>query len=821
MTPSSTDLRLALRVLAKSPGFTAFATLSLALGIGAATALFTLLNAALLRPLPGRDPAGLVTVYTSDSSGPLYGTSSYPDYLDFRARTEVFSGLAAHTLRPVLLTADGTSERAVAALVSGNLFDVLGQNAQLGRVLRADEEPPGQYPLIVLSDAFWRRRWGADPGVVGRAVALNGQPFTIVGVAAPGFTGLVRGVGVELFAPLAMSPTLGGGTLDQRGSRDLMLLGRLAPGTGIDAARASLAIVGRQLHAAHPTSWTNKRNEPRVVSVLPEHASRLLPQLRLPVTAFLGVLFALVGLVLLLACSNVASLLLARASARRRELAVRVALGASRARLLRQLLAESLLLALLSGALGVALALVASKLFGALRLPLPVTPALGLAIDGRVLLFALGVTLATQLLFGLAPAWRAAQACPSDALKGAADAPSARRRPAVRDILVTAQVAGSLVLLVVAGLLAHSLAKAHALDPGFDPRGTVVFSIDLDSRGYDAARGRVFQDALEAKLGALPGVEAVGLATRLPLTLGGGRRSLAVEGYQAAPDEDMEVDFSIVSPGYFGATRTPFVAGRGFAAADAGGPGAVVVNEAFARRFWPGRDARGRRLLVARQVAGEQREAPLEVVGVVRDGKINSVGEQPTPCVFYPLSHLYDGQTSVIVRAGGDPSALVRALRRVVGEMDPSLPVYDVRTLAAHLDTALLPMRAAAWLAALTGCVGLGLAALGLYGVLSYAVARRTREIGVRVALGARRADVVAHFLRQGLRLAGLGAGLGLLCAWGLTRFLRFLLYAVDPLDPLTLAAVSGLLLVVAAAACLVPAARAARVEPVVALRDE
>jgi predicted permease len=812
------DVRLAARVLVKSPGFTCVAVLSLALGIGANTTIFSLLNALLLRPLPGRDPGRLATVYTSDYSGPLYGASSYPDYLDFRTQSRSFEGLAAYGIQPVVLSDGGEGQRVLAQLVSGNFFDVIGMNAAYGRPILKAEETPGQHPVAVLSHAFWQSRFGADPALVGRKIALNGRPYTVVGVAPLGFSGMLRGVSMDLFVPLSMRPALAGESLDERGNRGLMLIGRLRPGVGIEDARADLVLVARRLHETYPDLWANRLAQPRSVSVLPEDASRILPEVRGPVSGFLGMLFAAVGLVLLLACSNVASLLLARASARRREIAVRVALGARRGQLVRQLLAESLLLSCGAGVLGIALAALSLQLILAFQPPLPVSLALGLELDRGVLLFALLLSIATGVLFGLWPALRASSASPIESLTARGLEAPGRRRFAARDALVVAQVAGSLVLLIGAGLLLRSLANAKALDPGFDPNGVLVLSVDLGSAGYDEARGARFYAELRERLERVPGVEAASVASALPLSLGGERRGLRVIGYEPGPGEDMEVHSSIVGPGYFETMRTPLVRGRGFEAGDtSGAPGVVVVNEAFVRRYWPGRDGLGERL-----VSGDRRgEISLEVIGVARDGKYTSLGEDPTPFVFYPHRQLHRPEMSVVVRAQGDPLALVPAVRRELAALDGSLPVYDVRTLVAHLGTALFPARAAATLLGLTGALALLLAAVGLYGVLSYAVSLRTREIGLRVALGAERVDVAALVVGRGLRLAGAGVTIGLALAFGVTRFLAFLLYGTSPLDPLTFAAVPALLLSVAVLAAWEPARRALRVDPAVCLREE
>ena len=442
------DVKYAARLLARSPGFTAVAIVSLALGVGANTTIFSLLNAFLLQPLPGREPARLATVYTSDYSGPLYSASAYPDYLDFRSGSRAFEGLAAFGIKPLLFTEGSESRRILAQLVSGNFFEVLGLRAAYGRTILPAEETAGQHPVVVLSDSFWRSRFAADPAVVGRTVALNGKPYTVVGIGPAGFSGLVRGIGVDLFVPVVMDQSLTGDSLDSRGNRGLLLIGRLRAGAHVEEARAELAIVARRLHASFKDSWTDRRGEPRVVSVLPEDASRVLPMMRGPLSAFLGVLFAAVGLVLLdRVRERREPAARARAAYGGREIAVRLALGAGRARLVRQLLTESLLLSVVAGALGVALAAVALELILAFQPPLPFSLALGLELDRRVLLFALLLSLATGVGFGLLPALRASRTGLVESLKARGGETPRRRLVALRDVLVVAQVAGSLVLL--------------------------------------------------------------------------------------------------------------------------------------------------------------------------------------------------------------------------------------------------------------------------------------------------------------------------------------------------------------------------------------
>lgn len=815
------NLRLAFRLLVKNRGMSAVAVLSLALGIGANTTIFSLLNGLLLTPMPGRDPSSLVSVYTSDSSGPLYSASSYPDYLDFKNGVDALEDLSAHTLQPVLLTQRGESHRAIANLMTGNTLEMLGLRATYGRMLLRSEEPPGSHPVVVLSHAYWRSRFGADPGAVGQAIALNGHPHTIVGVGPEGFTGLFRGVAADMFVPLAMHDVLSRDPVGNRGNRGLMLLGRLRDGATVESTRAALGVVASRLHETHREFWTDVKNNPRVVSVLPESESRILPMIATPVSAFLGVLLAIVGFVLLLACSNVANLLLARASARRREIAVRVALGASRGQLIRQLLTESVLLAALAGGLGLAIACFAMDVIAAVQPPLPVSLALGMKLDPRVLLFTLVVSVATGLLFGLLPALGATRVGPIEALRSAASERVKGRWFGARNLLVVGQVAGSVLMLLCTGLFLRSLGNAEAINPGFVARGVSAFSVDLASRGYTEAQGTMFFDQMRERLLTVPGVEAVGMTNRMPLSFEGGRRSLGIFGYTPAEGEDMEVHYSVVGLGYFETLKTRITRGRALSSTDATGPGAVVVNQAFVNRYWPGKSGVGERIVAHRRVDGRSAETPMEVVGVAQDGKYISLGEAATPFIYYPQSHLYEAQMNVLLRTNGDPARLATEVRSAVASLDPNLPLFDFRTLEQHLGLALFPVRAVAWLLGLMGSLALFLAVLGLHGVLSYSVSRRTREIGIRMAIGAQRDAVLRMILGFGARLTTAGLALGILAAFGVTRFLTFLLYGISPLDPLTFVLVPGLLLAVSLGAAALPARRAAAVEPIEALREE
>jgi predicted permease len=807
------DLRYASRQLARAPGFAALAVLMLGLGIGATTTIFSVINTLFLRP-PAHvlAPDRLLAIYTSDFSGPAFGTNSHPDYRDFAAGAPGLAALAASSPRPFSVTAGQRSFRALGELVSDNYFATLGVPLALGSGFSTD----GTETQVVIGHGLWMRELGGARDVIGRTLRLSGHTFTVVGVAPAGFNGSIRGVRMEVWTSLAAQRVLdpSDDMLTNRGDRGLSLVGRMRNGATSEAVQSQLALVAARLHGAYPESWTDVTGTSRRVTVLPEREARVYPSFRGTVTQFLGLLMGVAALVLVVCCANLANLLLARSTVRRRELALRLALGGARSRLVRQLLTEGFVLASLGGLFGVALALWAADALSAFQPPLPVPVALEFPLDGRMLGFTLVVSATTVLLSALLPALRATKLDATAALRGDLDAGPAGRRFWLRDALVVGQVAVSLVVLAAAGLFLTSLRNAARIDPGFRAEGLAVLPVELGVQGYDSARGRAFYAELERRARGVPGVEAVALAEILPLGLTGLRRGVEVEGYAPAAGEDMEFGTNTVSAGYFDAMGIEVVRGRGFEPSDRAGAAAVaVVNETFARRFWPGDNPVGRRINTAR---GGTRE----IVGVVRDGKYRSLTETPQPHFYEPFAQVYEPDMVLVARASADAHALLGPLAREIRALDPELPV-EATTVEEHLGFALLPQRIGTAVLGAFGVVAALLAAFGLFGVMSYLVSQRTREIGIRVALGARALDVRIMVVRRALALTLAGLALGLAGAVTAARVLQAFLVDVRPTDPVVLLSAAGLFTAVALLASWLPAQRAASVDPMRALRSE
>jgi macrolide transport system ATP-binding/permease protein len=816
------DVRYAGRALRRNPGFTTAAVLTLALGIGANTTIFSLVNAVLLRPPPHvQAPARLVAVFTSDFSGPPYGTSSYPDFEEFRKQREIFEGVSLFAPRGVGVGDAADMERTGLELISDNYFQVLGVRPQAGRFFAAEEGRAGApVAVAVIGHDLWQRRFAGNPSVVGSTIRLNGQAFTVVGVAPEGFRGSIRGISIDVWIPVVSASLLGGdgpSDLGARGDRSYIIMARLAPGVDIARAQTGMNVVARQLHAAYPEWWTDVSKTGRRITLVPERETRVPPQMRGPALGFVALLMATVALVLLICCANVASLTLARATGRAKEIGVRLSLGASRRRIVRQLLTESVLIAFIGGGIGILFAFWATRTMMAFHPPLPIRIALDLGLDARVLLFTMGAALLTALFFGLAPALRASRPDVVGVLKGDGGSTAvAGRRIPLQSILVVSQVAMSLLLLIAALLFVRSLQAASAIDTGFTSDGMLL--VDAEPRpGTERTvdPGRVAEQ-LQERIAAIPGVRAVSWAAAAPLGFDASRRGVAIEGYKPRDGEDMEYHYNQVGPKYFETIGITLLEGRGITPADRrGAPSVVVVNEAFARRFWPGQSALGKRISIT------GRGGPyVEVVGVARDSKYLSLTEAPRPFVFIP-SLQEPGRITLHVRTASPPRSLLDAVQRDVNAVAPEWSLLNARTMEEQIGVSLLPQRVAGGVLTLFGIVALALAAVGLYGVVAYSVASRSREIGVRVALGARRVDVIRLVLRQGVVLVLIGLSIGVPAAWAVTRLLSGFLIGATATDLIAFGAASLMLASTALLASWIPARRAAAVDPVAALRRE
>ena len=814
------DLRYALRRLLRSRGFTLAAALTIAIGVGANTAIFTLVNAVLLRPPAAvAEPERLVGVYTSDYSGPPFGSSSLPDVEEFGKQTDIFAGVMGFAPRPAAVGEDDNLERIAVEVVTDNYFQVLGVQPVAGRAFGAEQRTPGGEPVAIISHALWQRRFGGDAAIVGKPLRLSAQQLTIIGVAPPKFAGSLRALVADAWIPLSAGAGVGmdASALTSRGDRGTLVYARLRPGVTIDEARARMSVVARQLAAAYPDAWRDVTRQGRRITLVPEAQTRVPPQVRGPALGFVALLMGTVGLVLLVCCANVAGLLLARATGRLKEVGIRVSLGASRARIIRQMLTESVLLAALGGVVGAAVAVWAGRALMTLSLPLPVPVALDLTPDARVLTFTLAVTILTGVVFGLAPALRASRADVVTALK--VDTPALQlggRRFSLQGALVVGQVALSLLLVVGALLFMQTLRAAASIDPGF--RVDHMLMADIAPRPGTEERTNSQQVALAVRdrVAALPGVTAVSWANSVPLGLEASRRHVRVEGYEPPVGEDMEFHYSMVGPRYFETMETPLARGRGFTDADRlSAPRVVVVNEAFARRFWGDADPIGKRLS-----SGGPEGSWMEVIGLARDGKYVTLAESPRPYVFYPQLQMPSGVT-LLVRTSGEPMDLAAAVRREVATVSPDWLTERVSTVEEHIGVSLLPQRIAAGVLGAFGTIALLLAAVGLYGVVAFAVAQRTREIGIRVALGARSGEVLRLMLRQGMVLAGIGLAVGLPIAFAAARLLSSFLLGGGTTDPLVFSLAAGALAAVTLIASWIPARRAARVDPMIALRSQ
>ena len=811
----SQDSRFAMRTMRRTPGLTAIAVGSSALGIGACSVIFAILNVAVFKPLPVEDPGRLMSISESDRrTGEAGNELSYPDFRDVRAARS-FEGVAASDpLLPAAIGLAGDPQRHWGALVTANYFTVVKPGfAAGGGFDPARDDTRGGPRVVVLSHDLWQRDFGGDPGVVGRQVAINQRPATIVGVTAAVFRGTDVPIVPEFWIPLSMIDELEARTgmnIENRGRHWLKAVARLQPGVDVLAARAELDVIARR------SSSSGSGTENRGFHL--ERAGQIDPRLRGMALTFVSVTLGVTALVLLTACVNVASLLLGRASARRREIAARLALGASRSRLLRQLLTESLVMASMGGIGGWMIAAYVSSLMGVLRTPLGWPLDLSVSLDYRVLLFCAGLSVATGVAFGLVPALRATRPDVVTDLKADARGSATRDRSRLRNGLVVGQVAMCALLLVCTGLFLRSLQSARGLDLGLENRNLLLMGFDpaLDRRP-DAEARRLLRDILEGAQ-ALPGVESATLTTAVPLTVIIDSSSFVPEEYAADPQADrVQADIYAVGPDFFATMGIPFLAGEDFRLQPATGK-PVIVNEAFSRAAFPNQSPIGRRVL------GDGRA--LEIAGLVATAKSRTIGEDPRPAIYLPVLTEYSATNTtrgvtLVVRTTNQAASYALPLREAIRRTAPSLAVFDVRTMETHLREASLVPRLTWALSAVAGAVAAVLAMIGVYGVISSTVIMRRRELGIRLAIGARPQELLAMVLRQGVTLAFIGTALGLLAALGVTRFAASLLYDVNPTDPTTFAAVGFFLLAVALVACVLPARAAARVNPVEALRSE
>lgn len=821
------DIRYALRWLARSPGFALVAILSIGLGVGVNTAMFSLVDTLLFKPLPVSDPDSLVDVFTVGGDGDEYATSSFADFADLKAQNDVFTDMTAYSPMFAPLALGERSRLVIGQVVTGNHFTFFGIAPHLGRLLVPSDDDPGAARVVVISHRMWQNEFGGTPSAIGQTLTLRGLAYTIVGVTRPDFNGVVPLLTPELWLPMAhveevepagitdVVPGPGRTRLERRGVRWMFVKGRLKPGVTVEQAHANMSVIGRQLEAAHPQ--TNK--DRRMSAVATSEVRMLVPQASGVLSMGAAALMSVVGLVLLIACANVAGMLLARASARRREISVRLAIGASRGRLVQQLLMEGLVLGTLGATVAIACAWAVIRALTSIQLPLPVNLVLEIGLDWRVMLFAVTAAGLTGVLASLLPALKASAPSLVSDLRG--EAPAGRvggRHFALRDALVVTQVAFTAVLLVVAGLLLRSLAESQRADVGFNVQGLATMSLDTDMVRYSPERSEQFWTDAVARVRAMPGVVSVATATpSLPFELNFNQAELQVDSRTYGEGQRGETIENIaVSAGYVPTLGLRVLEGRDLYEADRkGAPLVALVNETMARRYWPNESAVGRTFTNA--VTKDR----YTIAGVISNHKVHGVLESPVAMVYFAAAQRPQRYNYLVARTGGSAGQLLAAMRRELLAMEPGLVFVGNSTMEDNLSMSLMPARVGAVLVASFGALGTLLAAIGLYGVIAFSVARRTKEIGLRMALGANPGTVLGMVMRQGFGLAGVGLVVGGLLAAGAAFGLSGLLYAITPLDPLAWALAILTMLVAAGAANFVPARRAMRVEPMTALRTE
>ncbi len=818
------DLRYALRMLAKSPGFTAVAVLTLALGIGVNTTVFSVINGLLLRPMPVPQPEQITVLGAQQEGSEDYQPFSYPDYLDIRSQAAgAFSDILAYRVSLVGLTVDGKGDHCVISRVTGNYFTVAGIQPALGRlILPSEGQTPGADPVVVLGYAYWQKRFASDENVIGKQVQMDGHPVTIIGVAPKGFPGMYSFLNMDAYIPLSAAAGLGGNSPAEemwthREERSLELKGRLKPGVDIKRAAAALQLVAHRLAEQHPE--TDKGIQ---FSVFPERLARPAPDPDGTVPKVSLAFTALAVMVLLVACFNIANILLVRATTRQREMAIRTAVGAGLGRLVRQSMTESLLLAILGGGGGLLLGWWASGFLSSLPLGTDLPVEFNFQPDARVFFLTAVVVLLASVVVGVVPALPLAKTDVNSVLReGGRGASEGRKRNLMRSSLVVLQLAGSLLLLVVAGLFVRSLGKAEKLYLGFEPDHIINVSMDIHEIGYEEPQGREFYRRAEERLRALPGVVSVTQAFSVPMGLISASDQVVPAEHPLEPGQVPPSVFdNMVTPNYFETLRIPLKRGRTFTDADnEKAPHVAVINETMAKKFWPNEDALGRRF---KSKDNDHKWADFEVIGIVQDGKYKGIVEDPMPFFYRPLAQDYISLRNIQVRTSVPPENLELQIASKIRELAPGLPV-TVKTMNQDLQglNGYMFFRLGAQLSGTMGVLGLILAVVGVYSVVSYAAAQRTHEIGIRMALGAESRDVLKMVLSRSLVMIAIGVAAGLLISFVGARAIASLLVGVSPSDPVTFGAVMLLLLGVALLACLIPAYRATRVDPLVALRYE
>ena len=803
------DLRYAMRTLVKNPAFASIAIVAIALGIGANSAIFSVVNAVLLRPLPFKNFEQLVMVWENATHlGFPKNTPSPPDFLDWQRQNTVFTGMAATAEQNFNLTGVGEPERLDGRRVSAKLFDLLGVPALLGRTFVPDDDRPGAH-VVLLSESLWQRRFGSDPSIIGRAITLNGESYTVIGV-------IPRSVHLpaygnwqdKLWVPIAFTNE----EATERGNHFLDVIARMKPGITLKQAQAEMETIAARLAKQYPR--TNTRIGATVTPLHEEIVGDIRPVLL--------ILLGAVGFVLLIACANVANLLLARAAIREKEIALRLALGASRSRLTRQFLTESVLLAFLGAGLGLLLALAGVHVLKSF-VPSMILQIQTINIDGKVLVFTASIALLTGIVFGFAPAMHTLDSNLNDSLKeGGRDSAVSRKGNRLRGLLVIGEVAVSFVLLIGAGLLINSFLHLRNLDPGFRTDHLLTMKVDLSALKYpDGERRSVFFDEVLRRIRGLPGVELVAVAGNLPFTYNGDSASIAVEGIpDPPPDQWPDVIYRAVGPGYFGTMGIPLIRGRDFTDQDkADSKKVVIISEKTAQHYWPEQDPIGKRLKTGSTTSNSPWR---EVIGVVKDVRQNDFIAQPKMQMYFDYRQLKDlAANALIVRTSMEPMSLATSVRNAIWAVDKDQPVADIETMDHIVSEAIARQRFSMLLLGVFAALALVLAAVGIYGVMSYSVAQRTHEIGIRMALGARRADVLQMTVKQGFKLVSLGMVLGLIVAFLLTRVLASLLFGISATDPITFIGISLVILAVAILASYIPALRATKVDPIIALRAQ